>query len=265
MAASFSRIVRTPMVMRSDGAGGLLVAQDNHTLPSGVSSGQGMYRVDAAGAKTLLNLPYTRVFDVAPDGAIWYAQGDGVFAIETLSAQGTVLTIQQGYTGTPIDGPLDSVPLGFVSLIAAGRDRAYVLVAGDHSLGDHTNAFQQLLLRQGRLRAEHRPGKRRQLRAGELPDLAGSAVVKQDAIGHRHRLIRKLKRRLRTTALGADLVFGMAIELGDCVPRAIHSYAVDRAKTAAADPDSPVPPQAQVIEILPEQHAGGAAWRQKAR
>ena len=142
----FSRILRTPMVMRADGAGGLLVAQDDNVPTNGQPvSGQGMYRVDATGAKTLLSLPYTRVFDIGPDGTIWYAQVDGVFATETLSGQGTVLTIQQGYAGAPVDGPLAAVPLGFVSLIAAGRERVYVLVAGDHSLSDHTNAFQGML------------------------------------------------------------------------------------------------------------------------
>ena len=134
--------LRGPLAMRADGAGGLIVAQDLNLVGSQVE-GPGMYRVDATGAKVLLNIPYTRVFDVAPDGAIWYAQSsaqaNAAFGTRTLSGTAdTVLAIQQGYVGAPVDGALSTVPLGLVSLIAAGRDRVYVLVAGEANAHDDT-------------------------------------------------------------------------------------------------------------------------------
>ena len=111
---SFSRdfggILRGPLAMRADGAGGLIVAQDQNLVGSQVD-GPGMYRVDAAGAKVLLNISYTRAFDVAPDGAIWYAQSsaqaNAAFGTRNLPGTAdTVLAIQQGYAGAPLDGPL---------------------------------------------------------------------------------------------------------------------------------------------------------------
>jgi hypothetical protein len=78
------RQLRSPMVMRTDGAGGLLVAENEDRPFGDTTAGRGMYRVDGAGAKTLLNLPYTRVFDVVVDGTIWYAT-DGATIISYCS------------------------------------------------------------------------------------------------------------------------------------------------------------------------------------
>ena len=141
-SAIFSGTLRSPIAMRSDGAGGLIVAQDESAQPNVPPVGS-MYRIDGAGTKTALNMPYSRVFDVGPDGAIWYAQSNATanapFGMRSPSGADTVLALQQGYTGAPSDGVVGTVPLGLVSLIAAGRDRTYVLVAGEAN--SHDNAY----------------------------------------------------------------------------------------------------------------------------
>lgn len=108
-----------PLQLRSDRAGGFVVS--HYTDLNGA-----MFQVSANGDKSPLPLPYASVFDVAADGGIWFVS-NGMLSVGTKGGGVTNLAREQG-TPPFADGPLGSTPLGPVSLIAAGRDKVYLLI-----------------------------------------------------------------------------------------------------------------------------------------
>ena len=94
----------SPLQMRADQSGGFVVS--HATKLSGA-----MFQIAADGAKSLLPLPYASVFDVAPDGRIWFALGSTL-------AVGT----KDGKYNT-----LAALGAGKISAIAAGQNTIYVL------------------------------------------------------------------------------------------------------------------------------------------
>ncbi len=85
-----------------------------------------MFKVASNGDKTFLPLPYASVFDVAADGGIWFVR-NAVLSVATLA--GAVTNLAQEHGATPAaDGALGSSPLGTIALIAAGRDKVYLLI-----------------------------------------------------------------------------------------------------------------------------------------
>ena len=109
----------TPLQLRGDRAGGYIASHRT-------GEGGAMFRITAAGDKSVLPLPYAATFDVAQDGRIWFVR-EGALSVATQG--GSVRTLAQlGDPASTVDGPLGSSPVGPVSLIAAGRDTVYLLV-----------------------------------------------------------------------------------------------------------------------------------------
>ena len=109
----------TPLQLRSDRADGFVVS--HATDLSGA-----MFRVDANGNKTLLPLPYAPIFDVAADGGVWFVSA-GTLSVGARDGSVTNLAQEVG-TALPADGVLGSSPTGKIGLIAAGKDRVYLLI-----------------------------------------------------------------------------------------------------------------------------------------
>lgn len=116
-----------PLQLRSDHAGGFVVSHYTDTKGA-------MFQIAANGDKFLLPLPYASVFDVAADGRIWFVS-NGMLSVGTKDGKVTSLA-QLGSSAEAKDGTLGSSPLGPISLVAAGRDKIYLLVEeGEVNLG----------------------------------------------------------------------------------------------------------------------------------
>ena len=109
----------SPVQMRTDRAGGLVVS--HYTDANGA-----MFRVAANGDKSVLPVPYGSIFDVAADGTVWFVRNGSLFVATQNGAVSSVATL--GNSAAAVDGPLGSSPLGPVTLIAAGKDKVYLLV-----------------------------------------------------------------------------------------------------------------------------------------
>ena len=109
----------SPMQMRTDRAGGLVVS--HYTDANGA-----MFRVAANGDKSVLPIPYGSIFDVAADGTVWFVRNGALFVATQNGTVANVATL--GNSAAAVDGPLGSAPLGPVTLIAAGKDKVYLLV-----------------------------------------------------------------------------------------------------------------------------------------
>ena len=110
---------RTPLQLRSDRAGGFIVSHSTDLNGA-------MFQVGADGKKTMLPLPYASVFDVAADGSIWFVSA-GTLSVG--ARNGSVTNLAQELGTTPsADGVLGSSPTGKIGLIAAGKDRVYLLI-----------------------------------------------------------------------------------------------------------------------------------------
>jgi hypothetical protein len=109
----------TPLQLRSDRADGFVVSHATNLNGA-------MFQVGADGGKTILPLPYASVFDVAADGSIWLVSA-GTLSVGARNGSVTNLAPELGKT-LPADGVLGSSPTGKIGLIAAGRDRVYLLV-----------------------------------------------------------------------------------------------------------------------------------------
>ena len=96
---------QTPLQLRANQSGGFVVS--HMTNLNGA-----MFQIAADGSKSLLPLPYASVFDVAPDGRIWFASGNNL-------AVGN----QDGKFSN-----LAWMGAGKISAIAAGQNTVYVLL-----------------------------------------------------------------------------------------------------------------------------------------
>ncbi len=109
----------TPLQLRADRAGGFVVS--HWTNANGA-----MFKIAANGDKSVLPMPYAASFDVAADGIIWLVANG---TLSTFAPDGKLTQLATlGSSATAVDGPLGTSPLGAVTLIAAGRDKVYLLV-----------------------------------------------------------------------------------------------------------------------------------------
>ena len=109
----------SPIQVRTDRAGGFVVS--HNTDANGA-----MFRVAANGDKSVLPIPYGPTFDVAADGTVWFVRNGSLFVATQNGTIANVATL--GNSAAAVDGPLGSAPLGPVTLIAAGKDKVYLLV-----------------------------------------------------------------------------------------------------------------------------------------
>ena len=109
----------TPMQMRSARAGGYVVSHST-------DANGAMFQVAASGDKSVLPIPYASTFDVTADGSVWFVK-NGTLSMATQDGKLTALA-STGNGTAAVDGPLGASPLGPVTLIAAGKDKVYLLV-----------------------------------------------------------------------------------------------------------------------------------------
>ncbi len=109
----------TPLQLRADRSGGFVVS--HWTDAKGA-----MFKIAANGDKSVLPMAYASSFDVAADGTIWFVANG---ALSTTAPDGKVTQLAAlGSSATAVDGPLGAATLGPVTLIAAGKDKVYLLV-----------------------------------------------------------------------------------------------------------------------------------------